>query len=164
MNKFSDRCRLIFASAFGLGLMPIAPGSFGALLGVAIHLAVVWLLPANWQWLVLAACFAAVCATHFWLTPWAQKYWNNSDPGQFVLDEVAGYMLVPLLVTTGPLWVIVSAGFLLFRIIDIIKVPPARQIDRNWHGAWGVLLDDIVSGLYAAGLVWIIVLVMDLKN
>ena len=48
-------------------------------------------------------------------------------------------------------------GFLVFRIFDIIKLPGARYIDRNWHGAWGILLDDIVSGLYAAGLVWIVV-------
>jgi len=161
VNKFSDSCRLMLASAFGLGLMPIAPGSFGALLGVAIHLTVVWLFPDKWQWTALAVCFAAVCMVHFLLTPWAQKHWNNSDPGQFVLDEVAGYMVVPLAVTTGPLCVIVSAGFLLFRVIDIIKIPPARQIDREWHGAWGILLDDIVSGLYAGGLVWVIVLVMN---
>ncbi|MDR1841678.1 MAG: phosphatidylglycerophosphatase A [Holophagales bacterium] len=161
MNKFSDRCRLILASAFGLGLMPIAPGTFGALPGVAMHLAVALLLPEKWQWLALALCFIAVCIAHFWLTPWAQKYWQDSDPSQFVLDEAAGYMVVPLVVTAGPLWVIVLAGFLLFRIIDIIKIPPARQIDRNWHGAWGVLLDDIVSGLYASGLVWVIVLVMN---
>jgi phosphatidylglycerophosphatase A len=157
VNQFCDRCRLLFASAFGLGLMPIAPGSFGALLGVGMHLSVVWLLPEKWQWATLVTCFAAVCVTHFWLTPWAQKYWNDSDPGQFVLDEVAGYLVVPLVVRAGPLWIIILAGFLLFRVLDIIKIPPARQIDRNWHGAWGILLDDIISGLYAGGLVWIIV-------
>ena len=163
MNRFGDNCRLLLASAFGLGLMPLAPGSFGALLGVGMHLAAVWLLPEKWQWAALAVCFVVVCAVHFWLTSWAQKYWNNSDPGQFVLDEVAGYLVVPLIVTTGPLWVTVTAGFLLFRILDIIKIPPARQIDRNWHGAWGILLDDVVSGLYAGGLVWIIILVLKLQ-
>ena len=160
VSGFRDRCRLLFASAFGLGLMPFAPGSFGALLGVGMHLAIVFCLPEKWQWTALAACFAVVSAVHFWLTPWAQKYWDDSDPGQFVLDEVAGYLVVPLVVFTGPLWVVVSAGFLLFRILDIIKIPPARQIDRDWHGAWGILLDDVVSGLYASGLVWIIILVL----
>lgn len=74
-----------------------------------------------------------------------------------MLDEVAGYLIVPLLVHTGPLWTTAVLGFLVFRIFDIIKLPGARYIDRNWHGAWGILLDDIVSGLYAAGLVWIVV-------
>lgn len=128
------------------------------MLGVGMHLGVFWLLPEKWHWIALAICFLAVCAAHFWLTPWAQKHWNDSDPGQFVLDEVAGYLVVPLVVNAGPVWVIALTGFLLFRILDIIKIPPARQIDRNWHGAWGVLLDDIVSGLYASGLVWLIVI------
>jgi phosphatidylglycerophosphatase A len=153
-----DRFRLMLASAFGLGLMPVAPGSFGALLGVGMHLAVARWVAAAWQWGALAACFTAVCAVHFWLTPWAQKYWRESDPGHFVLDEVAGYLVVPLVVRGGPLGLVAGAGFLLFRVLDIIKLPGARYIDRNWHGAWGVLLDDIVSGLYAAGVVWGIVL------
>jgi phosphatidylglycerophosphatase A len=160
VNTIGDRCRLLFASALGLGLLPLAPGSFGALLGVGMHLAVVWHCPEKWQWAVLAACFVAVCIAHFLLTPWAQKYWNDSDPGQFVLDEVAGYLVVPLVVRAEPLWVVVVSGFLLFRVLDIIKVPPARQIDRDWHGAWGILMDDIVSGLYASGLVWVIVSLM----
>jgi phosphatidylglycerophosphatase A len=63
-------------------------------------------------------------------------------------------------VRAEPLWAVVVFGFLLFRVLDIIKVPPARQIDRDWHGAWGILLDDVVSGLYASGLVWAIVSLM----
>jgi phosphatidylglycerophosphatase A len=156
--KVFDRFKLLIASAFGLGLMPVAPGSFGALLGVGMHLAVVRWVAAEWQWASLAVCFAVVCTTHFWLTPWAQKHWNDSDPGNFVLDEVAGYLVVALLVRAEPLWIVSLAGFLLFRILDIIKLPGARYIDRNWHGAWGVLLDDIVSGLYASVLTWGIVL------
>lgn len=150
--------RLMLASAFGLGLMPVMPGSFGALLGVMLHVAVAWWVADTWQWGVLAACFVTVCAVHFWLTPWAQKHWGESDPKHFVLDEVAGYLVVPLVVVEGPLWLVASTGFFLFRAFDIIKLPGARYIDRNWHGAWGVLLDDIVSGLYAAAVVWMIVL------
>ncbi len=157
IKKARDIVCLILASAFGLGLLPVAPGSFGALLGVGMHLAVVRWIAQESQWFALMACFIAVCCFHFWLTPWAQRYWKESDPGNFVLDEVAGYLIVPLLVHTGPLWTTAVLGFLVFRIFDIIKLPGARYIDRNWHGAWGILLDDIVSGLYAAGLVWIVV-------
>jgi len=171
MKTWKDRICLFFASAFGLGLMPIAPGSFGALLGVAMHLGVVWWVVPQYQLWALLACFVVVCVAHFILTPWAQKYWNDPDPGHFVLDEVAGYLVVPLLLTIilmdeslelvlqanhyrcygieSPYFIAV-AGFLVFRVFDIIKLPGARYIDRNWHGAWGVLLDDIVSGVYAA--------------
>jgi phosphatidylglycerophosphatase A len=157
MGRVKDAVCLFLASACGLGLMPIAPGSFGALLGVAIHLAIVRFVAAGHQQLALFASLFAVCVAHYALTPWAQKHWRDSDPGNFVLDEVAGYLVVPLVVKTGPLWFIALAGFLLFRVLDIIKFPPARQIDRTMHDAWGILLDDLVSGLYAAGLVWLAV-------
>ena len=162
MKTWKDRICLFFASAFGLGLMPIAPGSFGALLGVAMHLGVVWWVVPQYQLWALLACFVVVCVTHFILTPWAQKYWNDPDPGHFVLDEVAGYLVVPMVLMCVPsfasvrVWVIAVAGFLVFRVFDIIKLPGARYIDRNWHGAWGVLLDDIVSGVYAAVVIMVI--------
>jgi phosphatidylglycerophosphatase A len=158
--------------------MPIAPGSFGALLGVAMHLAVVWWLPPQyWLWALLA-CFVVVCAAHFALNDWAQRYWNDPDSGHFVLDEVAGYLVVPVLfallafcfmggdfesegfIREGlpwyealMFWWVAPVGFSLFRIFDIIKLPGARYIDRNWHNAWGVLLDDIISGVYATVVV-----------
>ena len=65
-------------------------------------------------------------------------------------------MPIILYASTAPLWYIATAGFFIFRIFDIIKLPIARYIDRNWHNAWGVLLDDVVSGIYASGVVWLI--------
>ena len=137
------------ASAFGLGLSPIGPGTCGAVLGVLIHILIVTLLPQNTQLTALVIAFGSVCAVHYWLTPWAVKYWKDEDPKNFVLDEVAGYLLVPILFHYGHLWQIVLWGFLLFRLLDIIKVPPARQIDRRMHGALGIVLDDLVSAGYA---------------
>lgn len=154
-HALKNKLCLLGATAFGLGLAPVAPGTFGTLLGVAAHLAVAqWIAEAH-QHALLVIIFMAVCIAHFMLTPWALSRWNDDDPSHFVLDEVAGYLVVPLLVQTGPLWFVATAGFFLFRILDIIKIPPARQIDREMHGAWGILLDDLVSGLYAAGLVYL---------
>ena len=137
-------------SAFGLGLSPIAPGSFGALLGVVYSIPVMLYLPVAWRPAVIALGLAAVAAANHWLTPWAVSYWKDEDPSHFVLDEIAGYLMVPLLLPQGTLWQVCFWGFLLFRVFDIIKIPPARQIDRNLHGSWGILLDDLVSGAYAA--------------
>ena len=90
------------------------------------------------------------------------RYWNDEDPGHFVLDEIAGYLMVPLLFRGAHLWETTVVGFLLFRVLDIIKLPPARQIDRDLHGPWGIVLDDLISGAYAAlvlyGLRWLQVL------
>ena len=150
---------LAIGSSFGLGLSPIAPGSFGALPGVAYHVALALYAPASWLVPGLVLGLAAVILANHLLTPWAVKYWKDEDPGNFVLDEVAGYLVVPILFRGGELWQVALWGFLLFRVFDIIKIPPARQIDQNMHGPWGIVLDDIISGAYAAlalyALVWL---------
>ena len=140
---------LVVGSAFGLGLLPIAPGSFGALLGIMLHALIVPLSPLA-PWLTLILLMLAVSVTHYALARAAAIYWNDSDSGNFVLDEVAGYLLTaailaPWLPTP---WIMIE-GFLLFRVLDIIKPPPARQIDEKMHTATGVLLDDLVSAVYA---------------
>lgn len=134
-----------------MGLSPILPGTCGALLGVIIHAAIVLVLPAAMKMPALLSAFALVCAANHLLTPWAEDYWGAQDPPHFVLDEVAGYLFIPILFREGDLWTVVILGFILFRILDIFKLlPPARLIDRELHGPWGVLLDDLVSGGYAA--------------
>lgn len=139
-------------SAFGLGLSPVAPCSFAALLGVGIHFGADLFCPKSTM-TILCLAFAIVCALHFSLNAAAAGYWRDSDSGHFVLDEVAGYLLVAILAApwVPTLW-ICAEGFLLFRVLDIVKPPPARQIDRNMHNAWGVLLDDLVAAAYAAGV------------
>ena len=150
MTRARNLLNLIIGSAFGLGLAPIAPGSFGALLGVGFHILVALYLPLGAQLPALVIGLLLVSAANNWLTPWAVDYWKNEDPRHFVLDEIAGYLVVPILFRAGTLLEVALWGFLLFRIFDIVKIPPARQIDRHWHGKWGILLDDIVSGIYAA--------------
>ena len=149
--KKDDKLKLFLASGFFLGLAPVVPGSFGALSGLAWHLAAVW---AGWSdTAVRVWCFWGVV----WLTPWAQKRWNDSDPRHFVLDEVVGYLCVPLFWILPdrpafPVWQLALAGFCVFRIFDAIKLPIARYIDRNVHTASGVLFDDVVSAAYTAAL------------
>lgn len=161
MKSFKDAVFVFIGSAFGLGLMPIAPGSFGALLGVAMHVCIAYFIFPDkplYKLIALLACLLGTSIVHFLLNSWAERYWNDSDSGNFVLDEIVGYLVVPIILyaSTAPLWYIATAGFFIFRIFDIIKLPLARYIDRNWHNAWGVLLDDVVSGIYASGVVWLI--------
>jgi len=161
MKSLKDTVFVFIGSAFGLGLMPIAPGSFGALLGVAMHVSIASLIfPDNslYKLFALLACLIGTSLVHFLLNSWAERYWNDSDSGHFVLDEIVGYLVVPIILyaSTAPLWYIATVGFFIFRIFDIIKLPIARYIDRNWHNAWGVVLDDVVSGIYASGVVWLI--------
>jgi phosphatidylglycerophosphatase A len=119
-------------------------------MGVAMHVAA-WSVTDSLALRVglIAVGLLLICWGHFAVTTWSINYWNDKDPKNFVLDEVAGYLVVPLLHPHGNILFVAVAGFLLFRIFDIIKIPPARQIDRDWVGAWGILLDDIVSAVYA---------------
>jgi phosphatidylglycerophosphatase A len=154
-----DSLKLFLASGFFLGLSPVVPGSFGALTGLAWHLVAVF---AEWGDLAVRAwCLGGVLffsTIHYWLTPWAQKRWNDPDPRHFVLDEIVGYLCVPIFWVLPvhppfPVWQLALAGFCVFRILDAIKLPIARHIDRNIHTASGVLFDDVISAVYTAALV-----------
>ena len=149
--KVRDAIRVFVGSGFGLGLAPVAPGSFGALLGLAWH---AFAFRSGWRpvdvrvWcLTGAVLFAAV---HYILTPWAQRHWRDPDPRHFVLDEIVGYLCVPVFAVDFVYWWQLAASFLVFRVFDAIKLPGARYIDRNIHNAHGVLFDDVVSAAYAA--------------
>lgn len=157
-NSKKDAVYLAIGSAFGLGLSPFFPGTCGTLAGVLAHVLIAWFLPADMQVPALVAVLVLVCAANHLLTPWAQDHWQSRDPKHFVLDEVAGYLIVPILFHPyGELWKVVLWGFLLFRILDIFKlIPPAKQIDQNMHGPWGILLDDLVSGGYAALIMYVV--------
>ncbi len=150
-----------------LGLAPVVPGSFGALPALALHLIAIalgWSDTAIRIWCFWGAFVAALA--HYWLTPWAVARWRNPDPRHFVLDEVVGYLCVPMFWMLPPeppcsVWVMAFAAFALFRILDAIKLPIARYIDRNVHSAHGVLFDDVVSAIYTAviisGVAWLLV-------
>ncbi len=159
----TDRAKFLIATGAGLGLLPLAPGTFGALWGPAIHLVGVYLLPKELVAPWLVAWLLVVSWLNHVLTPWAVEKWRgntrkDADPSQFILDEIAGYLVVPLIFPVDPC-VAAIAGFVSFRILDIVKIPPARWIDRNLHGSWGILFDDLVSGAYAGCLLWFLELV-----
>ena len=146
--KKSVYLRVLVATGLGLGLLPIAPGTWASLLGVALHLAIASFAAPAVQVPLLAICFILVCLGNHILTPWAQAYWGAKDPKHFVLDEIAGYLLIPIIFHHGRTWQVALWGFLGFRLLDIIKLPPASQIDRQGTGAWAILMDDIISALY----------------
>ncbi|MBI2950582.1 phosphatidylglycerophosphatase A [bacterium] len=130
--------RFVATGAFS-GYAPVAPGSAGSLVGLALYL----LLPVAPAHLWIAGLlFLFVVGVK--VSSDAETVWGK-DPGCVVIDEIVGFgVTVALLPRSVPLAV---AGFLVFRVLDVLKPPPARQFERLPAG-WGVMLDDIAVGLY----------------
>lgn len=142
-----DRCCLWLAAGFGAGFSRVAPGTAGtaAAAGLAGLLALTP-LPAMATVLALAALTTAASLA---IGARLERLTGQKDPQLFVLDEFAGYYvaLTPFSAEWPPLreWVV---AFLLFRLFDIIKPPPARRL-QDLGGGLGIVLDDLVAGLYA---------------
>ena len=131
------------ALGFGLGLSPVAPGTVGTLL--AVPLAV--LLQTYGNELAFLCAVIAAFAVGVWAADRTGRDLGKADHPAIVWDEVVAFLLVLLVVGTEP--VRVGIAFLLFRLFDIVKLPPASTIDRQWHHGFGVMADDIVAAFYA---------------
>lgn len=133
---------VISASWFGTGFSPFASGTVGTLAAIPLYLLLAR-LPLPLYLLTLAAFFFFSC----WVSGRAEVIFGEQDSGKIVIDEVIGFLIS---MTAVPLsWQGVAAGFLLFRFFDITKIPPARYFDRRMKNGYGVVLDDVVAGLYA---------------
>lgn len=154
MILFTDKIKILIGTLFGLGYLPIAPGTFGALPAIPLIVAIILLTPAYIHTLLIALSLLIVSAWTVIFGSWAEKYWATEDPSVYVIDEVAGFLTTILLFRTSNLALTIFWAFLLTRIIDIIKPPPAKQLEYI-HGGWGILLDDICSSLYAVGILYL---------
>lgn len=131
-----------------LGCSPFAPGTVGTLGGVAIA----WALRHQEHYLLWSLAVAAVLyLLGRSLAPWSERYAGEKDPGIFVLDEVIGY-LITVAWLGGPSYTTLAVGFFVFRYFDVIKPKLARKMEHI-QGGDGILLDDVVSGVYGLVLV-----------
>ena len=145
MRGVFQRAVVGFATVGPVGFVPIAPGTAGSAAGVALFWAVrstrsIWLEVA----VLLVVTVAGVAAASA-----AEARYQRRDPGLVVIDEVAGMLVTLLAVPVGFTGAVV--GFFAFRLFDIVKPFPARQAERL-PGGWGVIVDDLVAGVYAQGL------------
>ena len=134
----------------GVGFLP-ASGTFASLLTCLILLPILAPLPYLWQNIAAAAGLLIFSALNIALAPWAIAKFGDKDPGQFVLDEAAGICLTVLFLPPRPgweIWITLAAAFIAFRLFDITKPPPARQLEHLPMG-WGILMDDLAAAVYA---------------
>lgn len=142
----------IVATWFWIGHIPIAPGTFGSLVA----------LPAAWAILTFGGeyrqglLFLAGCAAFvvgIWASGRYARHSRQDDPKEVVVDEVMGQWFALVFALPDHIWHL-AVGFLAFRLFDILKPWPANWADKRIKGGWGIMLDDLVAGIYAAAIVY----------
>ncbi|MCW8845653.1 MAG: phosphatidylglycerophosphatase A [Gammaproteobacteria bacterium] len=135
------------AFGFGSGLAPWAPGTAGTLVAVFLE----W--PLRSQGLEVRLLVAVLLfASGVWICGESSRRLGVHDHGGIVWDEIAGYFLTMLLAPSGWLWSVL--GFVLFRLFDIFKPWPIREIDHRLGGGLGIMVDDTVAGVFAGLILW----------
>jgi len=138
------------ALGFGSGLAPKAPGTFGTLAAVPLYLMMTSL--SNNQYLLLTALISLV---GIWICGTSAEILGVHDHSGIVWDEIAGFLITMYLAPSGWLWIVL--GFIYFRIFDILKPWPISWLDKHVGGGFGIMIDDIVAGLFAWLCLWITV-------
>jgi phosphatidylglycerophosphatase A len=156
------------ATASGAGLVPKAPGTAGTLIAVPLF----WLI-AGWAWPYKLEVLFVILAAGTWAAKVFDETMETGDNQCIVIDEVLGFGITALCLSPNSRWWEWLTAFLLFRLFDIIKIPPVRQMDlwskkkakeRNplasWWGGFGVMGDDLLAGVQG----WLVMLILSMLN
>jgi len=158
-----DRIALALTTV-GVGYIPGAPGTYGSAVGVAIYLGISYfeagaavhaassgtnpLFAAAFHYALNAVLLAAFCLLGIWASDRSEAIFGNGDPSQAVVDEVMGQLVTFCFIPLTMDWRLILAGFLLFRVFDILKPFPANRL-QDLPGGLGICGDDIAAGVYA---------------
>lgn len=132
------------------GYAPFAPGTFGTLVGVAL----IWLFRDAGPVFRIILC-AFLMGLGVYVSHWAGRVFKRADSPRIVIDEIVGFMVTMIGIPITGYWTL--WGFVLFRWLDISKLPPANLVDRRFKNGWGVMGDDVISGIYANCLLHLMV-------
>jgi phosphatidylglycerophosphatase A len=137
---------IFFATGIYTGYSPIASGTAGSVVGLILSWLVfgpMWSRSRALCVVVFAVAFAISC----WISNEAEKIFEEHDSGKIVIDEVLG--MVFTMFGNPMTWPYLLGGFFLFRLFDVLKPPPAAQIDAGMRNGAGVMLDDLAAAVYA---------------
>lgn len=132
---------IVIASGGLAGYFPVAPGTFGS----AVALVLVWYLrdlPA----IALIFISLALLVIGVWASGQMCQILKRKDASQVVMDEIVGMLITMIGIPVTPYWMLI--GFIVFRLLDIVKPSPAKYFDEKVAGGWGVMMDDVIAGIY----------------
>ncbi len=142
----------LLAFGLGSGLSPVAPGTFGTLIAVPLYL----VLASHSTWIYITITMVLLISG-IWICGRSARNLGVHDHSGIVLDEIVGFLIAMALVPVRWYWLLL--GFVLFRLFDIIKPWPIRLIDQRVSGGTGIMLDDVIAGLFALlvlqGCIWV---------
>jgi phosphatidylglycerophosphatase A len=142
VSRASRGLAVVVGTGLGAGFSPLAPGTVGSAVGVALFIPLAAPgLPA------VAVAVALLLPVGVWSAAVCGERYGAHDHGRIVVDEIVGQLIALASFPANPMWLL--SGFLLFRLFDIWKPFPARLIDRRWRTPFGVVADDVVAGVYA---------------
>ena len=133
---------LLLATGFGVGYSPIAPGTLGTLVAILIYYFLSEISPPLYEITLIGFFFLSV-----WVSENAERFFRKKDDQRIVIDEIIGFLTTMLWVPKTIRFVII--GFFLFRFFDILKPFPIRRLEKGFKGGFGVVLDDVLAGVYA---------------
>lgn len=138
MNRFF----LLFATGFGVGHSPIAPGTLGTLIAIPAYYFLSEIPSPLYEITLIGFFFLSV-----WISENAETFFGKKDDRRIVIDEMIGFLITMLWVPkTIPF---ILTGFFLFRFFDILKPFPIRHLEKRLKGGFGIVLDDVMAGVYA---------------
>ena len=141
------RLGVFVATCAHVGYAPVAPGTFGSLVALGFY----YLIRRQQSTAFELGAIAVIAVIGLWSATEAEHHFGGIDPGPVVIDEVVG-MLMTLALHPVNIWGTI-AGFFIFRVLDIVKPWPARRLELL-PGGFGVVLDDMMAGVYGNLLVW----------
>jgi len=137
-----DRIALISSIWFGVGLLPGMPGTFGTIAAIPLYVAGSLLGPQYQFSILLIITIGAIWSSHR-----TQRILGSDDSPVIVIDEAAGFLLTTAFIPFT--WSALAGGFFLFRFFDILKPPPIRTVEKKLKGGFGIVIDDLLAGVYA---------------
>ncbi len=140
----------LFAFGFGSGLAKKAPGTFGTLAAIPF-----FLLLQNLSWPLYLSWLVVTFALGVFWCDRSSKAMGVHDHGGIVWDEFVGFWITMFMAPAGWLWIVI--GFVLFRLFDILKPWPINWLDKKVHGGFGIMIDDVLAGIYALLVLQLIV-------
>jgi phosphatidylglycerophosphatase A len=144
----------MIATAGYIGRLPMAPGTFGSAIGLLIY----FIMPSLPQAFIFLGLIGFVLFS-IWIAGEAEKVLAAKDPGCIVIDEVAG-MLVTFFALPQTVFIGIS-GFLIFRLLDILKPFPVKFMEKKCPGGIGVVMDDVIAGLMSNALLHILLIIVN---